>query len=159
MLAKQKGVVFFRGIDTPMHTMSTSVVNGHAFMIASTSTSRVCKDSSDKLLPRVFSKEFKIALVLWIWHSETPAMLVNSGGFLFHIIHSPSFTFKKLSILIWSIFWNAQVSSVNTSNKVRAIVKSNHPNITSAPYKSSQAHGEWISAQITHKLSVYGRAW
>ena len=143
MLAKQKGVVFFRGIDTPMHTMSTSVVNGHAFMIASTST----------------SKEFKIALVLWIWHSETPAMLVNSGGFLFHIIHSPSFTFKKLSILIWSIFWNAQVSSVNTSNKVRAIVKSNHPNITSAPYKSSQAHGEWISAQITHKLSVYGRAW
>ena len=44
-------------------------------------------------------------------------------------------------------------------NKVPTILTSNHPNITSAPYKSSQAHVEWISAQRVYNLNVYGSAW
>ena len=82
-------------------------------MTVSTSASRICKDSSDKLLPRVFSKEFKIDLALRIWRSQTPSMLLDSGGFLFHIIHSPPCSSKKLPILIWSISWNTRVSSVD----------------------------------------------
>ena len=64
-------------------------------MIAMTSTRRVCKDSLDKLLPWVFSSEFKITLVLQILHSQTLLMLLDSGGFLFHIIYSPPFSSKN----------------------------------------------------------------
>ena len=86
--------------------LSTSIVNGCESMIASTSTKRVCKDSLDKLLPWVFSKEFKIARTpnLAFPHSN---MLLDSGGFLFKIIHSAPFSFKKLPILIWSISTDA----------------------------------------------------
>ena len=92
-------------------SFSTSVVNGLEFMIASTSRTRVYKDRSYKLFRGIFSKEFKIALALRISSSQTPPMLLDSGGFLFHIIHSPSVSFKKSPILIWSISWNARVSS------------------------------------------------
>ena len=87
------------------------------FWLPQTSTSRICKDPSDKLLPWVFSKEFKIALALRIWHSQTPPMLLDSGGFLFYIIHSPPFSFKKLPNLIWSNSWNVWVSSVDAPTR------------------------------------------
>ena len=64
-------------------------------MIAMTSTRRFCKDSLDKLLPWVFSSEFKITLVLQILYSQTLLMLLDSGGFLFHIIYSPPFSSKN----------------------------------------------------------------
>ena len=92
-------------------SFSTSVVSGLEFMIASTSRTRVYKDRSYKLFRGIFSKEFKIALALRIFSSQTPPMLLDSGGFLFHIIHSPPVSFKKSPILIWSISWNVRVSS------------------------------------------------
>ena len=98
-------------------SLSISVANGREFMIASTSTSRVCKESSDKLLPWVFSKELKIALAPQIWRSHTPPVLLDGGGFLFRIIHSPPFSFKKLPILILSISWNARDSSADVQTK------------------------------------------
>ena len=102
-------------------SLSISVANGREFMIASTSTSRVCKESSDKLLPWVFSKELKIALAPQIWRSHTPPVLLDGGGFLFRIIHSPPYSFKKLPILILSISWNARDSSADVQTKFEAL--------------------------------------
>ena len=44
-------------------------------------------------------------------------MLLDSGGFLFQIIHSPPFSFKKLLILIWSISWNTRDSSADAPTR------------------------------------------
>ena len=117
----------------------TSVVSGREFTIASTSTSRVCKDSLDKLHPWIFSKEFKIGLVLRIWFSQTPPMLRDNGGFLYH---SPPGNY-----LIWSFCWSPR--------KVWTIVISNHSDITAAPYKSSYSYDEWICVQRVYSVQAH----
>ena len=78
--------------------------------------------------------EIKIALALRIWHSQTPLMLLNSDGFLFYIIHSPPFSFKKLLILIWYISWNAQVSSVDAPTRFEPLSDLIILTITYAPH-------------------------
>ena len=43
-------------------SLNKSLVKGHEFTIASTSISKVCNDSSFRLVPWVFNKEVKIIL-------------------------------------------------------------------------------------------------
>ena len=78
--------------------------------------------------------EIKIGLALQIWHSQTPLMLLNSGGFLFYIIYSPQFSFKKLLILMWSISWNARVSSVDAPTRFEPLPDLIILTITYAPH-------------------------
>ena len=95
----------------------TSVVSGLELTIASTSTTRVCNDCSVKLLPWVFSNEFRIERALLICRSHTPPILLACGGFLFHTIQSPPFSSKKLPIFLWSIFWKTRISSADSPIK------------------------------------------
>ena len=80
-------------------SLSKLVVKGREFLIASTSTSSVCKDSSLRLAPWVFKRDSKIFLADLICLSHTLPMLLAAGEFLFYVIHSP-----PLSYLNWLIF-------------------------------------------------------
>ena len=72
-----------------------SVVSGLELAIASTSRTRVCNDSSVKLLPWIFSSEFRLERALLICYSQTPSILPAWGRFFFHRIQSPPFSSKK----------------------------------------------------------------
>ena len=61
----------------------TSVVCGLELAIASTSRTRVCIASSVKLLPRIFSSEFRIERALLICYFQTPPILLAWGRFFF----------------------------------------------------------------------------
>ena len=63
-------------------SLNKLVVKGHEFIIASTSLSKVCNDSSFRLVPWVFSKEIKMVLVLLFCLSHTPPILLAEGGFI-----------------------------------------------------------------------------
>ena len=71
------------------------VVKGREFTIASTSISKVCNDSSFRLVPWVFNKEVKMVRALLICLSHTPAVLLAEGGFRFYSIHSPPLSLIK----------------------------------------------------------------
>ena len=97
-------------------TFTTSVVSGLE-LIASTSTIRICNDSAVKLLPWVFSNEFRIEWAL-ICCSQTPRILLACGGLLFRIIQSQPFSSEKSPIFFWSISWKAHISSVDAPTKL-----------------------------------------
>ena len=126
-------------------------------MITLTSTSRVCKNSSDKLPSWVISKEFKIALALQIWCSQTPLKLLDSGGFLFYIIHSPPFSFKRMnhSLLIWSISWNAWVSSPDAPTTFEPLSDL----ILKVPLCPTIFSSSWWMNQWSYNLNMYDHAW
>ena len=97
-------------------SLITSVVSGLELTIVSTSSTRVCNDSSVKLLPWVFSNEFRTEQALVISCTQTPPILLASGGFLFYTIQSPPFS-KKSPVFLWSIYWKAHISSADTPTK------------------------------------------
>ena len=123
-------------------SLSKLVVKGREFLIASTSTSSVCKDSSLRLAPWVFKRDSKIFLADLICLSHTLPMLLAAGEFLFYVIHSP-----PLSYLNWLIFWwfisvKALASSAESpTNFVPPL-----DIFSSSTNKSSQAHKKAISA-------------
>ena len=60
-----------------------------------------------------------------LFHSESVAykllsMILKSGGFLFHAIHY-QFSYKILLISMWSICWNAQMSSAVAETKFKPL--------------------------------------
>ena len=92
-------------------SLSKSFVKRCEFTVASTSISKVCNDSSFRLVPWVFSKEVKMVLILLICLFHTPPMLLAEGGFRFHSIHSPPLYLMKSLIFCWSISAKAFLNS------------------------------------------------
>ena len=80
-------------------SFTKSVVKEREFTVASTSISKVCNDSSFRLVPWVFNKEVKMVLALHICLSHTLSVLLAEGGFRFHSIHSPPLSLMKSLIL------------------------------------------------------------
>ena len=80
-------------------SLNKSVVKGCEFTIASTSISKLCNDSSFRLVPWVFNKKVKMVLALLICLCHTPPILLAEGGFHFHSIHSPPLSLMKSLIL------------------------------------------------------------
>ena len=87
-------------------SLIVSTVNGREFIIASVSIISVCRDSSSKLCPCVCKREFKIALANLVWCFQISPMWLAAGGFLFQVIQSPPWSWRKFSILLWSISLN-----------------------------------------------------
>ena len=61
-------------------SLNKSVVKGYEFTIALTSFSKVCYDSSFRLVSWVFNKEDKMVLALLVCFSHTPPMMLAEGG-------------------------------------------------------------------------------
>ena len=79
--------------------------------IASTWTTRVSSDSSVKLLPCVFSNEFRIEWVLLICCSQTlPILLANA---FFSTPFNHHHLLLKRPIFLWFISWKERISSAN----------------------------------------------
>ena len=97
-----------------------STVNGQEFIIAYYLIS-ICRDASSKMRPCVCSREFKIALVDLIWQSQIPPMWLVAGGFLFQVIQSPPWSWRKFSIFMWSNLLNTFSNSYSAPTKLEPL--------------------------------------
>ena len=86
-----------------------STVNGQEFIIAYHLIS-VYKNSSSK-----------IALADLIWQSQITPMWLVAGGFLFQVIQSPPWSWRKFSIFMWSNLLNTFSNSYSAPTKLEPL--------------------------------------
>ena len=103
-------------------SLIVSLVNGQELTIASTSTSRVCNDSSVRVPPLVFNKELRITLALWSCCSQIPPMLLVNGEFLYSQI---SYLFSNMFFQIFTDLWMIHFLNYAWINSAEAPIKFN----------------------------------
>ena len=99
-------------------SLTVSTFNDRKFIFASFLVISVCRDSSSKLCLFVCIRDFEIALSDLIWCSQIPPLWLTAGGFFFEVIQSFPLSWRKFSLLLWSISLNAFNNTCYAPNKI-----------------------------------------
>ena len=94
------------------------VTIGLEFTIASTSTSKICNDSSTKLPPSVLTKPLRIPLEVFICLSHTQTMYFAVWLLLIQVIQSVIWISKYSFILFCFMSWRDFCNSFNALMKL-----------------------------------------